>query len=759
MTMGIAKIARRTFLIGAAAIAGGVAVGYYYVRQPWDNPLETALQPGEATFNPWVKISSDETITVIVPRAEMGQGVQTTLAALVAEELGLPLERVRVEHGPASYAYYNSAMLEDGGPFAFFDEGLLAETMRSAAEPISKTLGLQATGGSASTRDAFDKMRKAGAAAREVLVAAAASQWSVDPSTLGTENGFVVEKAGGRQASYGSLALAAAAMKPPSDPQLKPKSEWQLLGKPQRRVDMFAKVTGTAEFGVDVKLPEMLYGTVRMSPRFGAKPKSVDDTGALKIKGVLKVVPITARTGSGFGIIAENTWAAFKGAEALAIEWEEATYPATSAEMFSALREQLAKPADFTLRDDGDVTVAFADAPREDILEAEYEAPFVAHACMEPMNATARWKDGILEVWAPNQSPTILQMVTAPLVGVEAKDVRVHTTFLGGGFGRRAEPDFPIYAVELAKATDGRPVKVTWTREEDMRHDTYRPAAVARMKARLVKGDAPAAIDMAIASTSVIASIIGRTIPFISPIGPDKTLTEGAHDQPYRIANYRVSGHKRDLGVPVGIWRSVGNSYNGFFHEGFIDEIAKASGVDPLDMRLKLMADYPAAIGALKKVAEMSGWGRDPGAGRGLGIAHTLSFGTWVAEVAEVSVSDRGIKVEKVWCAAEIGQALDPEIIKAQMMSGIVYGLSAAMGQEITFEAGEVQQSNFFDHDAMRMSQCPQIEVTVLETYHRMGGAGEPGTPPSIPALANAIQAATGKRLRAMPFNREVTFS
>jgi isoquinoline 1-oxidoreductase beta subunit len=759
MTMGIAKIARRTFLIGAAAIAGGVAVGYYYVSQPWDNPLKNEVAPGEATFNPWVKIAADDTITVIVPRAEMGQGVQTTLAALVAEELDVALDRVKVEHGPGSFAYYNSAMIEDGGPFAFFDESFLAETMRSAAEPISRTLGLQVTGGSSSTRDAFDKMRKAGAATRHVLVAAAAAQWGVDASSLSTENGFVVETSGGRRASYGSLALAASAIKPPSDPALKPSSEWKLLGKPQMRTDMLAKVTGTAEFGVDVKLPDMLYGTVRMSPRFGAKPKSVDDSEALKVKGVLKVVPINARTGSGFGVIAENTWAAFKGAEALVIEWEDAAYPATSAEMFSALRDQLSKPADFSLRDDGDVTVAFADAPREDVIEAEYEAPFVAHACMEPMNATARWKDGILEIWAPNQAPAILQMVTAPLVGVEAKDVRVHTTFLGGGFGRRAEPDFPTYAVELAKVADGRPVKVVWTREEDIRHDAYRPAAVARMKARIVKGEGPAAVDMAIASTSVIASVIGRTFPSISPMGPDKTLTEGAHDQPYKIASYRVSGHKRDLGVPVGFWRSVGNSYNGFFHEGFIDEIAKASGVDPLDMRLKLMADYPAALGALKKVAEMSGWGRDPGAGRGLGIAHTLSFGTWVAEVAEVSVSDNGVRIEKIWCAAEIGQALDPEIIKAQMMSGVVYGLSAAMGQEITFDAGEVQQSNFFDHDAMRMSQCPKIEVAVLETYHRMGGAGEPGTPPSIPALANAIHAATGKRMRTMPFNREVKFA
>ncbi len=757
--MGIAKIARRTFLIGAAAIAGGVAFGYYYTSRPWPNPLKEGLAEGEATFNPWLKISADDAITVIVPRAEMGQGVQTTLAALVAEELDVPMERLTVEHGPGSFAYYNSAMLEDGGPFPFFDESFIAETMRGVSEPLSRTLGLQVTGGSSSTRDAFDKMRKAGAAARLMLVSAAAAQWKVDAATLTTENGAVVDPASGNRLTYGALAAAAALLDAPAEPALKPKSDWKLLGKSLPRVDMVAKVTGTAQFGVDVDLPDMLYGTVRMSPRFGAKAKTVNDAEALKVPGVLKVIPIAANTGSGFGILAQNTWAAFKGAEALEIEWEDAPGFADSAAIFSALREQLAKPADFTLRDDGDVTVAFADAPREEVLEVEYQAPFLAHACMEPMNATAQWKDGKLEIWAPNQGPAILQMVCAPLVGVEARDVVVNTTFLGGGFGRRAEADFPVYAVELAKVADGRPVKVIWTREEDMRHDAYRPAAVAKARARITKGEGPVAVDMAIAAPSVIASVMKRTFPSISPMGPDKTLTEGAHDQPLKIANYRVSGHKIDLGVPVGFWRSVGNSYNGFFHETFLDEIAKASGVDPLDMRLKLMADYPAAAGALKKVAEMSGWGRDPGTGRGLGIAHTLSFGSWVAQVAQVFDSPDGIRIEKVWCAAEIGQALDPSIIKAQMMSGIVYGLSSAMGQEITLAGGEVEQSNFSDFDAMRMNQCPQIEVEILETWHRMGGAGEPGTPPSIPAVGNAIHAATGKRLRSLPFGKEVTFA
>ena len=757
--MGIGKIARRTFLIGAAAIAGGVAVGYYYTSRPYGNPLEAGLGDGEATFNPFLKIAEDDSVTIIVPRAEMGQGVQTTLAALVAEELDLPLDRIQVDHGPGDWAYYNAAMLEDGGPFAFFDESVIAELTRSAMYPVSKLLGLQVTGGSSSTRDAFDKMRKSGAAARQMLVAAAAQKWGVDAATLQTADGAVRDPASGQSASYGELAAAAVGQDAPSEPALRPREQWKLLGKPQPRVDLPGKVTGTAQFGVDIDLPDMVHGSVRMSPRFWAKAKSVDDSAALAIPGVSKVVPIETTYGHGFGVIASNTWAAMKGAEALEIEWEDAAYPADTDDLYAALRERLDSAPDFALRDDGDAETAFADAPRDEVLEAEYRVPYLAHACMEPMNATAQWKDGVLDVWAPNQAPTLIKMLAAPLVGVESDDVQVHTTFLGGGFGRRGEVDFALYAVLLAKETDGRPVKVTWSREEDMTHDAYRPAAVARMRARVREGEMPSAVDIAVASPSVIASALHRTFPSISPAGPDKTLTEGAHDQPYTIENYRVAAHKADISIPVGFWRSVGNSFNGYFHESFMDEVAAKAGVDPLEMRRRLMAEYPAAIAVIDKVAEMSGWGRTLPAGRGLGLAHTLSFGAWTAQVVEVADTEDGIRIEKVWCAVDVGTALDPSIIEAQMMSGIVFGLSSALGQEITFADGEVEQTNFDSYDAMRINQCPQIEVAILENYHRMGGAGEPGTPPSIPALANAIFAATGKRLRAMPFSGEVDFA
>ncbi|MEO0329513.1 MAG: molybdopterin cofactor-binding domain-containing protein [Pseudomonadota bacterium] len=757
--MGIAKIARRTFLIGAAAVAGGVAVGYYYVQKPYENPLKNDLSEGESTFNPYVKISKDNEITIIAPRAEMGQGIHTTLAALVAEELDVSLEQIKVEHGPGDFAYYNDAMLAEGGPFPFFEEGFVAQTMSGAMRGVSKVLGLQVTGGSSSIKDGYDKMRKAGCAARHLLIAAAAKKLEVPAENLRTANKLVIDPETNRSFTYGELAEDAAQVEPPSDMKLRDPSEWKLLGKSPQRVDIPAKVTGAPIFGIDVELPEMVHATVKMSPRFWAKAKSVNKETALAVPGVRDVVELETTTGSGFGIIADHTWAAFKGAEALEVEWEDASYPADSESMFEKISEALDTPADQALRDDGDVETAFADAPREELLDVEYRVPWLAHACLEPMNATAQWKDGVLDIWAPTQAPTILQMVCASLVEVESKDVRVHTTMLGGGFGRRGEIDFVIYAVELAKRTNGKPVKVTWTREEDTRHDTYRPAAIAKMRARVPTGQMPEAVDMHIAVPSILKSVMARTFPSISPSGPDKILTEGAFDQPYKIDNYRVQGSEADLPIPVGFWRSVGNSCNAWFHESFMDEIAEKAQLDPLEMRLELMKDYPAAIGVVRKVADMSNWGAPMSQGKGKGFAHCLSFGTWVAMVVEVETVDEEIKISNVWAACELGKVLDPQIVKAQIMSSVVFGLSSAMGQAITFENGEVVEGNFYDYDFMRMSQCPQIHVELLESYHKMGGAGEPGMPPTLPALANAIYQAGGTRIRSMPLSDEVSFA
>ena len=755
----IGKIARRTFLIGAAAIAGGVAVGYYYYRKPYPNPLEDELADGDATFNPYVKIAADNSITVIAPRAEMGQGVATTLAALVAEELDVPLDRIKVEHGPASYAYYNSDMLAEGGPFAFYNEGVVAESMRTAMGAAGKFLGLQATGGSSSTRDGFDKMRQAGAAARHMLIAAAAARLGVPAGELDTRDTTIVHKTTGKSLTYGEVAADAAASAPPSEVRLKDKADWALLGKPQMRTDMLAKVTGAPIFGADVSLPEMLYGTMKMSPRFWSKPVKADLSKAEKMPGVVKIVPIDTTYGHGFGVIAENTWAAFKAAEAIEVEWSDPEYPADTAAISKTLHDALASPDGSALRDDGNVDIAFADVPRERLVEAEYEVPYLAHTCMEPMNATARLKDGVLDIWSPNQAPTITRQLCADVAGVEQDSVNVHTTYLGGGFGRRGEIDFSMFATILAKEAGGRPVKVIWTREEDTRHDTYRPAAAGRFRARIGDGGLPVAVDMAIASPSIMKSLLGRLFPSISPLGPDKTIIEGSFDQPYTIPDYRVTAIPAALSIPVGFWRSVGNSYNGFFHESFMDEIAVAGKIDPVEMRKKLMAAYPAAVKVVEKVAEMAKWGEPLPAGKAKGFAFTLSFGSWVGEIIQVADTPSGIRLENMWIAADVGTALDPGIIEAQLISGAVYGLSAAMGQEITFADGMVEQSNFHDYDAMRIFQCPRFEVAILENYHKMGGVGEIGTPPAAPALANAVFALTGKRIRKLPLNKEVSFA
>jgi isoquinoline 1-oxidoreductase beta subunit len=757
--VSIAKITRRTFL-GVALVAGGaVAFGYYVSRKTYANPLEKDLAGGEATFNPYVKIAPDNTITVIAPRAEMGQGVATSLAALVAEELNVRLDQVKIEHGPADFAYYNAEMLAEGGPFAFYNEGAVAEAVRGLMGGVGKFFGVQGTGGSASIRDGYHKMREAGAAARELLVAAAAARLAVPAGELTAESGAITHKPSGKSVTYGEVAAEAARLEAPADVQLKDKSAWTILGKPQERVDMLAKATGAPIFGIDVSFPDMLYGTVKMSPRFWAKPVKADTSKAEKMPGIVKIVPIETSYASGFGVIAENTWAAFQAADAIEVEWGAAEYPTDSAGVTKALQDAISADGS-ALRNDGDVDAAFADAPRDRLIEAEYAVPFLAHACMEPMNATARLKDGVLDIWSPNQFPTLTRYLCAGVAGVERDKTNVHTTFMGGGFGRRGEMDFSLYATLLAKETNGRPIKVTWTREEDIRHDVYRPAALGRFRARIGDDGLPVAVDMRIAAPSIMASMLRRVFPSVSPMGPDKLIVEGAYDQPYTIPNYRVSAHKAEAAtMHVGAWRSVGNSYNGFFHECFLDEVAAAGKLDPVAMRRKLMAAFPAAIAVVDKVADMAKWSETLPAGKARGFAFTLSFGSWVGEVVQLADTPTGIRIEKVWIAADLGTALDPRIIEAQLFSAAIYGMSAAMGQEITFADGMVEQSNFHDFDAMRINQCPAFEVAILENYHKIGGAGEVGTPPAVAALANAVSALTGKRVRTLPISKQAAFA
>ena len=737
-------IARRTFLVGSVAVIGGVAFGYWKYKTPYDNPLITEDDDVSA-LTPYVKIDQSG-ITIIAPRAEMGQGVHTTLAAMVAEELDVQFEDISVEHGPASPAYFNEAALADGLPFPSTDRRWMVETARGATAIPAKFLGMQMTGGSSTTPDGFDKMRRAGAAARLTLIEAAAQKLNVDGADLKTENGAVIAPDGSRH-SYESLAEAAAQIEPPADPPLKPKSEWRYLGKPMPRVDMLAKSTGTAEYSIDVRLPDMLYATVKMNPRLGGAMTGFDDGAAKAMRGYVKTIDM----GNGVAVIADNTWRAFQAAEAVECIWEAAPYPPSTDAIFATVSEAFSGDEDSRLTDEGDVDKALNGAKA---VEAEYRVPILAHATMEPLNAVAWLRDGKLDIWAGNQFPTKAREDGARIAGVDLEDVSVHTTFMGGGFGRRVELDFIEYAVRIAKEADGKPVKVTWSREEDMCHDFYRPPAIARFKG-VVEDGMPTACEGKIASPSVMAAMLGR-IGFPAS-GPDKLIVDGAFGQPYAIPNYRIAGYRAPPTLPISSWRSVGASFNGFFHESFLDELAHAAEADPMEMRLRLMNDETSRK-VLEGVAEISNWGAPLAPGKGRGVAFTHSFNVPVAEVIEVSATEDGIEVDKAWIAADVGVALDPRIIESQLSSGLIFGLTAAIMGEITLEEGEVQQTNFHDYDGLRIHQTPEIAVKILENGDRIHGIGEPGTPPAPAALANAVFAATGQRIRELPMNKHIDF-
>ncbi|NOE34701.1 MULTISPECIES: xanthine dehydrogenase family protein molybdopterin-binding subunit [unclassified Ruegeria] len=734
----VVKILRRTFLIGSAAIVGGVAFGAYYVTRPAANPLKPG--EGQAALNPFVLIDQNG-VTLFAPRAEMGQGVKTTWTALIAEELDVDLDQITVLHGPAAAAYYNSALVGEGLPNKGYDISNFQHNLGEALGVLGKTLSLQVTGGSTSMKDGFERMRQAGASARETLKRAAADRLGVDPLELQTASGHVIAPNGDKIA-YSELAEDAAGLEPVEVP-LRDPSEWRYLGRTQPRLDMVGKVTGTAEFGVDVRLPGMKFAAVRMNPKLGGAMNGFDDGAAQSMPGVEKIVDL----GTGVAVIANNTWLANQAVEAIDVDWGDAPYPPETDGIFAKIAEAFDDAPNSTMRDDGDVSVTPEGATE---ITAEYQVPYLAHATMEPMNATALYTGNALELWCGNQAPTLIQFRVANTANLDTDAVQIHTTYLGGGFGRRGELDFGEIATKVAMAMPGTPVQTTWSREEDMRHDYYRPGAIARMRGAVHDGKA-VMIDGKVSSQSPTQQAVERYTGFPGG-GPDKVLVEGFFNQPYAVPNYRMSGHIADLAVPVGFWRSVGNSHNGFFHETFMDEMAHAAGRDPLEFRLELMkSEHAPSAGCLEAVKEMSGWtGKTPD-GVGRGVAFTYSFGTPVAQVIEVVDEDGTIRINKAWIACDMGLALDPDNVKAQMFGGMIYGLSAACYGEITFADGEAEQFNFPDYDAIRMHTAPQVEVRVLETNRHMGGAGEPGTPPSMPALGNALFDLTGERARSLP--------
>lgn len=739
----LGTIARRGFLFGTAALAGGTAFGWYTYRRPYPNPIADA---GTGALTPYVLIEKTG-VTIIAPRAEMGQGIHSTLAALVAEELDMTWEDVTVIHGPAAAAYYNAAVLEDAVPFAPTDDGWAATTMRSAMQIPAKFLGLQVTGGSTSIPDGFEKMRAAGALARVALIAAAARRLGLDPAQLTTAAGAVMAPDGTR-IPYTELAVDAASGDLPDVPPLRDRAQWKLLGTALPRKDIPGKSTGTATFTGDLRLPGMKFATVRTNPGLGGAMTSYDASEAQTMPGVEKIIPLA----DGVAVVASNTWLANQAADAIIFDWASAPYRASSAEMEADLAAAFTPTArDALARDDGDVETALVAAPA---LDVEYVVPYLAHATMEPMSAIAWLHDGTLEVWTGTQAPGLAQSAAADIAGLETDKVEIHTQLMGGGFGRRAEVDVVRQAVHVAKALQGTPVLVSWTREEDMTHDMYRPMAMGRVRANVTDG-AVVAFDFATAASSTIASISGRL--GLPAIGPDATILQAAWEQPYAFPNYRVTGYRAPAGVPVGFWRSVGASQNAFFHDSAVDELAHLAGIDPLLFRMRQMSHTPS-IKVLETVGEMSNWGTAL-PGRARGVAFSISFGVPVAEVIEVENTDAGIRLTGAWIAADVGIALDPRNIEAQLSGAVIYGLSAAMNGEITFTDGRVDQQNFWDYEPLRLHQCPPINVRVLESGGHIRGIGEPGTPPAAPALANAIFALTGERHRRLPLKHAVTFA
>ncbi len=743
-------ITRRTFIVGTAAVAGGIAVGYTAYKWPVHNPLKDNLDDNEAALTPYVLINRNG-ITIITPRVDLGQGAYSMQAALVAEELDVAWGEFAVSPGVPSAAYYNTAVLEEGFPFASTDDGFMARRMRSAGPVIAKFMGLQITGGSSTVPDGYEKLRVAGAVARDMLLSAAAQESGIAKSQLTTRDGAVVFP-DGRTMAYTALAPTAATLDVPSGVTLKPSSEWRLLGKPMRRLDMVSKSTGTAVYGIDLRFENMVFATVRTNPRLGGGMRAVDTTAAKAVSGVIKVVQITG----GVGVIATNTWRAFKAAALLEPDWGAAPYPATSAEHFAEVAASFTNERlDNRKRDDGDVEAVlaqpFAAAMR---LEAEYRIPYLAHAPLEPMSAVVQLKNGRLDIWTSTQIPRFVEDSAARITGLDKEHIHLHVQIAGGSFGRRLEDDYVRQAVELAVAHEGVPIKMTWSREEDMTHDMPRCLAIARARG-VVQDRHVHAYDLSIAAPSTTASQYGRinqTIP-----GPDSALARGAWDQPFAIPHYRVSAYRVPELVPISSWRSVAASGNGFLHECFLDELMHAAGADPLAERIRLCTDA-ASRAVLEAVGELSNWGATLPEGSGRGLAFTLSFGVPVAEVVQVTNTPDGIRIDQACVVVDVGRVLDPVNLEAQLTGGVIWGLGHAMNAELTYADGMAQQTNYHVFEAMRLHQAPRILTRALETQDVVRGIGEPAVPPAAPALANAIFAATGQRIRELPLGKHIRF-
>ncbi len=729
---------RRNFLKAGAAAGGGLLISVYLPPFAWAQAGEQSKAAAGAVFAPniWLRIGADDSVTVIQSQIEMGQGVMTAMPMLVAEELDADWSKIRLEWAPADPAYGNPQMR-----------------------------GVQMTASSQSTRGYWKPLREAGATARAMLVTAASQTWGVPEDSCATEKGEVIHQPSGRRLRYGALAEKASTLPVPQQVPLKRQKDFRLLGRSLPRRDVPEKVTGKAVFGIDIQRPNLLVARVLRCPVFGGKVAGLNAGKAKAVPGVREVVPVgsglgavldpfwasTQQPASGVAVVADNFWAATQGLKALEVSWDEgANAQLSSDEIRRRFVEGAEKPG-AVARNDGDFDTAFDGAAKR--LEAVYELPYLAHATMEPMNCTADARPDGCDVWVSTQSQTSAFNAAVRVSGLPASQVKIHTTYVGGGFGRRGEADYVAEAVEISKAV-GRPVKVVWTREDDMQHDFYRPATYVRFWAALDGSGMPTGWKARLVQPSLFARFDPKALA--ATHGLDMISIGGVASLPYAIPNQRAEYVYNDPGIPIGFWRSPSGSVSGYIVESFVDEIAVAAGKDPYEFRRGLLDKAPRVRGVLELAAQKANWGSRLPQGRFRGISALETIGSFIAQVAEVSVAKEGkVRVHRVVCAIDCGWTINPDTIKAQMESGIIYGLTAALYGEITIKNGRVQQNNFNDYPVLRMREMPQIEVYIVPSTETPGGIGEAAVPPIASAVVNAIYAATGKRIRRLPIRAE----
>jgi isoquinoline 1-oxidoreductase subunit beta len=714
-------VSRRSFLRAGAAVGGGLLLGFR---------LPSLLRADAFTPNAFIRIDRDGRVTLIMHKVEMGQGTYTAMSMLLAEELEVDLAQVYLEHAPPDDTRY--------------------------AEP---SFGVQETGGSTSVRGNWDPLTRAGATARTLLVSAAAETWNVPATSCHAERGQVIHGPTGRRLDYGALVDRAAALPVPGNVALKDPKDWKLIGTAAKRLDAPAKVTGAAQFGIDVRLPGMKIATVAACPVFGGKLASVGDTRAKAIAGVRQVV----RLDDAVAVVADHMWAAKQGLAALDIRWDEGPNAKLSTADVVRQLAAAAERSGVVARSEGDVAAAMAHAAQK--VEVVYELPFLAHATMEPVNCTVEVRPDGCDLWLGTQVPTFAQTAAAKVTGLPRDRIRVHNHLLGGGFGRRLEVDFIVRAVQIAMRVAG-PVKVVWTREEDIQHDMYRPYYYDRIAAGLDEHGRPIAWTHRVTGSSILARVTSELFPKTLRVmraaglhqlaatlkGLDLDAVEGAAEPPYGLPNIRVDYVRQEPpGVPTAFWRGVGPTHNVFVVESFIDELAAAAKQDPFEYRRALLGAAPRALRVLELAHRAAGSAPLP-AGRGRGIALLHAFGSYIAQVAEVDVSRHGdVRVRRVVCAVDCGRIVNPDTVRAQMEGGIIFGIGAALYGEITFKDGRVEQHNFNDYRVLRINEAPAIEVHLIDSAEAPGGIGEPGTSTVMPAVTNAIWAATGKRIRRLP--------